>query len=101
MSINPNWSADELLAYAKGLEAQLNDKKAKGTSFRVGEKGGMSFYGLQRFPVTQSMSGWLTIIESKQDVLNFLNEHFDEFTHRGGDTQSDRCRERLNALLGK
>ena len=42
----------ELMARIAELEKQAAAKKAGKLEFRVGEKGGVSVYGLGRFPVT-------------------------------------------------
>ena len=43
---------EELLARIAELEAQGGSRKRGSIEFRVGEKGGVSVYGLGRFPVT-------------------------------------------------
>ena len=44
---------EELLARIAELEKQSGAKKTGRMEFRVSEKGGVSVYGLGRFPVTQ------------------------------------------------
>ena len=43
---------EELLARIAELEKQVATKKAGKLEFKVSEKGGVSVYGLGRFPVT-------------------------------------------------
>jgi len=43
---------EELLARIAELEQQAGARKAGALSFKVSEKGGVSIYGLGRFPVT-------------------------------------------------
>ena len=43
---------EELKARIAELERQLSGKRAGSLEFKVGEKGGVSVYGLGRFPVT-------------------------------------------------
>ena len=43
---------EELLARIAELEKQAASKKSGKLEFRVGDKGGVSVYGLGRFPVT-------------------------------------------------
>jgi hypothetical protein len=48
----PEPSKEELLARIAELEKQTGSKRKGSLEFRVGEKGGVSVYGLGRFPVT-------------------------------------------------
>lgn len=59
------------------MEKELK-KKTLGISFKVSPKGGMSVYGLGRFPVTLYKSQWEQLLERKDDMLEFLEEHVDE-----------------------
>jgi hypothetical protein len=62
------------------LKAQLEALKAKearsGTmSFKVSDKGGVSVYGLGRFPVTLYYEQWLKLLDRAQDLRDFLEEN--------------------------
>jgi hypothetical protein len=59
------------------LKAQLEALKAKearsGTmSFKVSDKGGVSVYGLGRFPVTLYYEQWIKLLDRAQDLREFL-----------------------------
>ncbi len=47
-----------LLAKITELEARLSAKEGKALAFKVTEKGAVSVYGLQRFPVTLYAGQW-------------------------------------------
>jgi len=47
-----------LLAKIAELEARINAKEGKALAFKVTEKGAVSVYGLQRFPVTLYAGQW-------------------------------------------
>jgi hypothetical protein len=47
-----------LLAKISELEAALSAKEGKALAFKVTEKGAISVYGLQRFPVTLYAGQW-------------------------------------------
>jgi hypothetical protein len=49
---------EELLAKIAELEARVNAKEGKALAFKVTEKGAISVYGLQRFPVTLYAGQW-------------------------------------------
>jgi hypothetical protein len=66
---------EELLARIAELEAQGGSKKRGSIEFRVGEKGGVSVYGLGRFPVTLYYEQWIRLLEAAGDLRAFLEEN--------------------------
>lgn len=68
-------SREELLARIAELERQSSSKKKGALEFRVGEKGGVSVYGLGRFPVTLYYEQWIRLLDSAQDLRAFLEEN--------------------------
>jgi hypothetical protein len=72
----PEPTKEELLARIAELEKQSGSTRAKGTlEFRVGEKGGVSVYGLGRFPVTLYYEQWIRLLDKSDDLRNFLEEN--------------------------
>ena len=62
------------------LKAQLEALKAKearsgSMSFKVSDKGGVSVYGLGRFPVTLYYEQWIKLLDRAQDLREFLEEN--------------------------
>jgi hypothetical protein len=43
--------------------------------FKVGEKGGVSVYGLGRFPVTLYYEQWVRLLDSADGLRAFLEEN--------------------------
>jgi hypothetical protein len=43
--------------------------------FKVGQKGGVSVYGLGRFPVTLYYEQWIRLLATKDELQAFLEEH--------------------------
>ena len=69
-------SYDELKARLAELEKQVDTKKRSGTiEFRVSEKGGVSVYGLGRFPVTLYYEQWRRLLEVAESLKAFLEEN--------------------------
>jgi hypothetical protein len=69
-------SYEELKAKLSQLEKQVETKKTVGAmSFKVGEKGGVSVYGLGRFPVTLYYEQWLRLLGASEDIKAFLEEN--------------------------
>jgi hypothetical protein len=44
-------------------------------SLKVSEKGGVSVYGLGRFPVTLYKEQWLKLLAMADDIRTFIREH--------------------------
>ena len=68
-------SKEELLARIAELENQVGSKKQGSLEFKVGEKGGVSVYGLGRFPVTLYYEQWVRLLDSADGVRAFLEEN--------------------------
>jgi hypothetical protein len=66
---------EELLARIAELEAQGGSKRRGALEFRVGEKGGVSVYGLGRFPVTLYYEQWVRLLDAAGDLRAFLEEN--------------------------
>jgi hypothetical protein len=52
--------------------AALKQTSAKGLSMKISEKGGLSIYGLGRFPVTLYKEQWKKLLDLKDDIMAFL-----------------------------
>lgn len=59
----------------KAENAALKARGGKGVSMKVSEKGGLSVYGLGRFPVTLYQEQWLKLLDLAEDVRAFIREH--------------------------
>lgn len=68
-------SKEELLARIAELEKQSGSRRKGTLEFRVGEKGGVSVYGLGRFPVTLYYEQWIRLLDSAEGLREFLEEN--------------------------
>ena len=66
---------EELLARIAELEKKAEGRKRGTLDFRVGEKGGVSVYGLGRFPVTLYYEQWIRLLDASKDLREFLEEN--------------------------
>jgi len=66
---------EELLARIAELEKKAEGRKKGTLEFRVGEKGGVSVYGLGRFPVTLYYEQWIRLLDVSKDLREFLEEN--------------------------
>jgi hypothetical protein len=67
--------SEELKKELERLRAEnerLKDRTAKGISLKVSEKGGVSVYGLGRFPVTLYKEQWKKLLDMSDDIRNFI-----------------------------
>jgi hypothetical protein len=68
----------ELKAELERLKAEneaLKARGSKGVSLKVSEKGGVSVYGLGRFPVTLYQEQWLKLLDLADDIRTFIKEN--------------------------
>jgi len=63
---------EELMARIAELEKQVEAKKSGKLQFKVSEKGGVSVYGLGRFPVTLYFEQWTRLLDAGEDLRAFL-----------------------------
>jgi hypothetical protein len=71
-------SEQDLQAELERLKAEneaLKAKTTRATSIRVSEKGGVSVYGLGRFPVTLYKEQWLKLLEMAEEIRRFIAEN--------------------------
>ena len=66
-------SYEELKAQLAALEAK--QQRTGSMSFKVSDKGGVSVYGLGRFPVTLYYEQWIKLLDRAQDLRDFLEEN--------------------------
>src|SRR6201981_3944537 len=66
---------EELKARLAELEKQSPGRRTGQLDFRVGEKGGVSVYGLGRFPVTLYYEQWIRLLDTAKDLREFLEEN--------------------------
>ena len=71
-------AADDLKAELERLKAEnerLKSQRGRGASLKVSEKGGVSVYGLGRFPVTLYKEQWAKLLAMADEIREFIAEH--------------------------
>ncbi len=63
------------LARLRAENEALKSRVRKGTNLRVSDKGGVSVYGLGRFPVTLYKEQWLRLLDMADEIRAFIREH--------------------------
>ena len=65
----------EELDRLKAENAALKARTTRGVSLKVSEKGGVSVYGLGRFPVTLYKEQWTKLLDMADDIRAFIKEN--------------------------
>ena len=71
-------SDEDLKAEIERLRAEndkLKNKPARGLTLKVSEKGGVSLYGVGRFPVTLYKEQWRRILGMAPEIEAFISEN--------------------------
>jgi hypothetical protein len=69
---------EDLKAELERLKAEnerLKSLRGRSVSLKVSEKGGVSVYGLGRFPVTLYKEQWTKLLAMADEILAFIREH--------------------------
>lgn len=80
-------SDDDLKAELARLKAEneaLKAKEKRGTYLRVSEKGGVSLYGMRRFPITFYRDEWDRMLSMSDEIRAFIGQHASELKTKGG-----------------
>jgi hypothetical protein len=62
---------------------RLKNRGARGVSLKVSEKGGVSVYGLGRFPVTLYKEQWTRLLDMAEDIRAFIKDNESKLKAKG------------------
>ena len=71
-------SEEDLRAELERLRAEnerLKTTRGRSVGLKVSEKGGVSVYGLGRFPVTLYKEQWAKLLDMADEIRAFIKEH--------------------------
>ena len=71
----PEQKLARLEAENQALREQAEQKKDSQLRLKVSEKGGLSVYGLGRFPVTLYKEQWARLLDYTDEIRSFLKEN--------------------------
>ena len=60
---------------AENAALKASNARRGGVSFKVSKKGGVSVYGLGRFPVTLYKEQWVRLLAMADEIRNFIREN--------------------------
>jgi hypothetical protein len=72
-----NETPDDELARLRAENDALKARTRRGTHLKVSDKGGVSVYGLGRFPVTLYQEQWLKLLDMTDEIRAFIRENAD------------------------
>ena len=78
-------SEDDIKAEVARLRQEnemLKARQSRAVTLKVSEKGGLSVYGLGRFPVTLYQEQWLKLLDLGDQIRAFIREHQSELKKR-------------------
>ncbi len=73
-NVDPNAELERLRAE----NAALKKASSRGLRLKISEKGGLSVYGLGRFPVTLYKEQWLKLLDMTDDIRAFINANAEQ-----------------------
>ncbi len=79
-------SEEELKREIERLRAEnenLKTKKGGASGLKVSEKGGVSVYGLGRFPVTLYKEQWMKLLDMADEIRAFIKENEGKLKTKG------------------
>ena len=91
MNAKARFDAGEITVdeYVKLLEAENEAMKAQSNGklrMKISDKGGLSIYGLGRFPVTLYKSQWLRLLTAAKLIVQFIQDHDSELKEKTVET---------------
>ena len=66
---------EQKLARLEAENQALKGRRSGNLSLKVSEKGGLSVYGLGRFPVTLYQEQWRKLLDCADDIRAFITAH--------------------------
>jgi hypothetical protein len=73
---------ERLRAENAALKSEKKPTSLRDISFKVAEKGGLSVYGLGRFPVTLYKEQWVRLLDKEQDIRTFIKANEEKLKSR-------------------
>jgi hypothetical protein len=84
----PLMSDDQMKAELEKLRAEnerLKNRSNRATTLKVSEKGGVSLYGLGRFPVTLYKEQWSKLLDMADEIRAFIRENDSKLKTKGSE----------------
>ncbi len=66
---------EDELARLRAENERLKRTQSRGINLKVSEKGGVSVYGLGRFPVTLYKEQWVRLLDMAEEIRAFIRDN--------------------------
>lgn len=76
-------SVQEELERLRAENAKLKASASKALRLQVSAKGGVSLYGIRRFPITFYQDEWNTLLGMADEIKSFIQENQGELKQKG------------------
>jgi hypothetical protein len=79
-------SEEEMKAELERLRSEnaaLKQGAAKGITMKVSEKGGLSVYGMGRFPITLYKEQWIKLLDMSDAIRSFIDANDSSLKTKG------------------
>ncbi|HET6960999.1 MAG TPA: hypothetical protein VFJ27_00815 [Terriglobia bacterium] len=76
-------SLEQKLARLEAENQALKGRRSGNLSLKVSEKGGLSVYGLGRFPVTLYKEQWVKLLGFAGEIESFIKENESQLKTKG------------------
>jgi hypothetical protein len=71
----PEQKLARLEAENRALREQIEQRKPGQLRLKISEKGGLSVYGLGRFPVTLYKEQWIRLLDYADEIRSFIKDN--------------------------
>lgn len=75
-------SANEELERLRAENAALKEQSARAFKIKIGAKGGVSVYGMGRFPTTLYAEQWEMLLSHADEIKKYLKDHASELKRK-------------------
>ncbi len=85
MAVDDHDEIQRLRAQLAQQQKMLRAFQTQGTTIRVAKSGGLSVYGLGKYPTTLYRSQWVKLLDMGDTIRAFMVEHEHELPLKGDD----------------
>jgi hypothetical protein len=85
----PEQKLARLEAENRALREQIEQRKPGQLRLKISEKGGVSVYGLGRFPVTLYKEQWIRLLDYSDEIRSFIKDNDQMLKVKQRDTGGD------------
>lgn len=85
----PEQKLTRLEAENRALREQIEQRRTGQLRLKISEKGGLSVYGLGRFPVTLYKEQWVRLLDFSDEIRSFIKDNDQKLKAKQREAGSD------------